>query len=98
MIEYWIAYRDVDNYEPRRSFEYLEPPSAERGMIEEQVIVRGVGTQDIYVRWHHWFIDKTKLHLVTCTHGELSLTEVRDLAIQAIRFGHESDPGGKKWD
>lgn len=86
MVEYWVAYFDIADHELHR-FECLNPPADPLG--EDHMLVGEEGMKDVFVRWHHWFVEQTQLHLVTCTHTDLSFPEVREVALQAVRFAQE---------
>jgi hypothetical protein len=60
------------------------------GLLRDQVILRGGGLEDVYIRWHHRVINQIKLHLVACTSLELTIPEVRELILQAIKFAEET--------
>ena len=89
MIEYWIAYLNVGEQEPYPAFECLPGPDAPVELLKEVVIMGNTETEDIYIRWSHWLLNNTRLHLVTCTEVELTTPEVKELALQAAKFAQE---------
>jgi hypothetical protein len=89
MVEYWVAYLSVGGQEAPPFFECLTAPAAPIGLVKDVFMLGNAETKDVYIRWHHWFVNNTKLHLVTCTEVELTTYEVRELALQAVKFAGE---------
>jgi hypothetical protein len=89
MAEYWVVYFDLEGFKVGRSFRCLAPKSLEARLPEDRLILGGGLRKDIYLCWHHWFVNQTRLHLATCTHTELTLHEVREVVFEAIKFAEE---------
>ena len=87
MVEYWVGYFDLEDHALRHAFECLSRPADPVG--EDYMLLGEAGMKNAYIRWHHWFVEQTQLHLVTCTHRELFPDEVKELALQAVKFARE---------
>jgi hypothetical protein len=86
MADYWIVYRDVEDSEPRQSFEVMATPPPQSMVIKDNLIPGLQGMKPVYIKWHHRRIGVDEVHLVTYTHAELKQPEIRDLVNQALRF------------
>jgi hypothetical protein len=89
MKEYWIAYLNVGEQDSYPAFECLPGPATPVELLKEVVIMGNTETEDVYIRWSHWWVNDTRLHLVTCTEVELTTSEVKELALQATKFAQE---------
>jgi hypothetical protein len=85
MADYWLIYRDIDDYEPRQSFEMMGVPPPHSMVIEDNVIPGLPGMKPVYIKWHHRRIGVDEVHLLTYTHTELKQPEIRDLVNQALK-------------
>jgi hypothetical protein len=85
MTIYYVAYRDVEGHEPRKSFELMIPPPAGSTVVE-QTVPSLYGHRTIYIQWHRRQFGEDMLHLATYTQTQLNPNEVGDLAQQAIKF------------
>src|SRR5687768_2163950 len=89
MAEYWVIYRDVEDSEPRQSFEVMAAPEADQMVIRDGVLPGMAGLKDLHIKWHHRQLGPDAVHLVTYTHVALKAHEVKDLVTQAYRFAQE---------
>jgi hypothetical protein len=89
MAEYWILYRDIEDHEPRKSFEQLTSASPEVTTIRDQVIPGWFDAQPIHIRWYHQQFGLNELHLLAYTHQELKANEAEALVNQIIKFVQE---------
>lgn len=89
MAEYWIVYKDIEDSEPRQSFEVMAAPQPGKPVIKSEILPGGLGMKDIYIRRHGRRIGTNDIHLLTYTHQELRPREVRGLAHQALKFAQE---------
>jgi hypothetical protein len=85
LAEYYVVYWDIEDHQPRQSFEVLGSPP-EGSMIRDQIIPGQPPARPIYIRWHHLQIESDAIHLLTCTHEILKAGEVRALVLQAYKF------------
>ena len=76
---------------PYPAFECLPGPVTPVELLKEVVIMGNTEAEDVYIRWSHWLINNTRLHLMTCTEVELPAPEVKELALQAAKFAQEQD-------
>jgi hypothetical protein len=89
MAEYWVVYKDIEESEPRQSFEVMAAPQPGEPVIKSDILLGVIGDQDIYVRRYGRRIGTDEVHLVTYTHQSLRPREVRHLLVQAYRFAQE---------
>ncbi len=82
----WIAYRDIEDYQPRPSFEILNPPGKDGLQVKGMVLPGMFGAKDIHIKWHTAKIEDTIINLVTYTHQALSARHVRRLLREAYTF------------
>lgn len=87
MVEYWVAYFSIGDSRVEHLFECIPPGPI--GLLRDQVIRRGGGREDVYIRWHHRLVEQIKLHLMACTPTELTIHEVREVVLQAVKFAEE---------
>jgi hypothetical protein len=84
MAEYWIVYKDIEDSEPRQSFEVMAAPKLGEATIPSEILP--MGEKEIYVRWYHRQVGAASLHLLTYTHVALKAHQVRGLVSQALGF------------
>lgn len=89
MAEYWITYRDIEDYEPRKSFEVMGVPPPDSLIVKPGILPGMGGLKDLHIKWHHRQVGADAVHLLTYTHVALKAHEVKDLVIQAYRFAQE---------
>jgi hypothetical protein len=85
MTEYYIVWHDVEDYEPRRTFELITVPP-QKLSAEDKAVPSMAGFKTIYIRWHRRQLSEDQVYLVTYTHQQLTDQEVEDLLEQATRF------------
>ena len=89
MAEYWIVYKNIEESEPRQSFEMMAAPRSGEPVIPSEILTGVLGEKDIYVRRYGRRLGVDEVHLLTYTHQELKPREVRLLATQALKFAQE---------
>jgi hypothetical protein len=86
MADYWITYKDIEDIEPRQSFEMMGVPKPGEQVVRSGMLPGKAGLKDLYVRWLHRGVGADTVHLLTYTHVALKARESKDLVIQALRF------------
>ena len=91
MAEYWIVYRDIEDSEPRQSFEMMVAPQPGEPLIKSEILPGAPGGKDVYIRRNGRRIGIDEVHLLTYTHQELNPRQVRNLMNQALKFAQEQN-------
>jgi hypothetical protein len=89
MSNYYLSYRDIEDRQPRKSFDMLASASPEATTIQDQVIPGWFGAQPIHIRWYHQQLGPDEIHLLTYTHKELRADEAEALVSLAHKFAQE---------
>jgi hypothetical protein len=89
MAEYWVVYKDIEDSEPRQSFEMMAAPQPGEPVIKSEVLPGALGEKDVYIRRNGRRIGVDEIHLLTYTHQELNPREVRNLMNQALNFAQD---------
>ena len=83
MTDYYLTYSDIEELEPRKSFELTGPPPQ---LLAEDYVIPGLrGFKPIYVRWYHQRLGPDQLHLLTYTYAEPKAVEVEDWVVNAFK-------------
>jgi hypothetical protein len=83
MTHYYLTYSDIDELEPRKSFELTGPPPQ---LLAEDHVIPGLrGFKPIYIRWYHQRLGPDQLHLVTYTYNEPRAVEVEYWVVNAFK-------------
>jgi hypothetical protein len=89
MTDYYVAYRDIEDRQPRRTFELMALPPAGALAINDQVVPGWFGAKPMHIRWYHQRLGRDTLHLLTYTHADLEDEEVQTLLEQAYKLTQE---------
>lgn len=82
----WLAYRDIEDYEPRGSFEILASPATEGLLVKDTVIPGEFGLKEVHIKWHSTRIEGVEVRLVTYTHEAVPPGRARRLLKAAYNF------------
>lgn len=90
----YVAYRDVEDYQPRQSFEALDSVPPDRAglmassghFVKSQTIPAAPGMKPVYIRWYGFAANARHVELVTYTHEALATGQVQDIARRMVEF------------
>jgi hypothetical protein len=85
MTDYYIVWHDVEDYEPRRTFEMIKT-SPEKLSPEDKSLPAMAGLRTMYIRWHRRPFGQDQVHLVTYTNYQIKPQEIETLLDGAINF------------
>ena len=91
MAEYHVASWNIEDHQPRQSFEVMAAPQPGELAIRPGVRPGLLGEKDIYIRRYGRRIGLDQVHLVTYTYQELNPRQVRHLVYQAFKFAQEQN-------
>lgn len=78
MTRLYIAYRDIEDHQPRQSFEVIEIPAG--GMIVKSQVLPGLyGHKPIHIKWHTCTVANQPVSLVTYTHQPITPVETVEI-------------------
>lgn len=89
MAEHWVVYKDIEDSEPRQSFEVRAAPKPDELVVKSGILPGMGGLKDLHIKWHHRQVGADAIHLLTYTHVALKAHQVKDLVRQAYRFAQE---------
>src|SRR5262245_13034014 len=92
MTDYYVVWHDVEDYEPRRTFELIKVPG-EKLSQENHAVPSMAGLKTMYIRWHRQQAGEDQLYLVTYTHRQLKEPEIKELIDQAFQFIYRHKSG-----
>ena len=86
MSDYYVAYWDIEDRQPRRTFEVIGLPPVGTLAITDQVVPGWFGAKPLHIHWYHQPLGRDTLHLLTYTHADLEDRETKELIDQAYKF------------
>ena len=85
MTDYYIVWHDVEDYEPRRTFEMIQT-APEKLSPEDKSVPAMAGLRTMYIRWHRQQFGQDQVYLVTYTNYQIKPQEIETLLDGAISF------------
>jgi hypothetical protein len=85
MTDYYIVWHDVEDYEPRRTFEMIKT-APEKLSPEDKSVPAMAGLKTMYIRWHRRQFGQDQIYLVTYTNYQIKPQEIETLLDGAINF------------
>jgi len=86
MSKVYIAWRDIDDHEPRQSFKVLPEPGPENMPAREQTIPGQFGMKAIYIKWYAALVRGDVINLITYTHEPVAIGKAKRLMRAAHKF------------
>lgn len=90
MSDYYVIYRDIEDCQPRRTFEVTGLPPAGALTINNQVVPGWFGAKPLHIRWYHQRLGRDTLHLLTYTHTDIEDQEIKALLNQAYKLTQQN--------
>lgn len=85
MTDYYLVWHDVEDYEPRRTFEMIKV-APEKLSPQDKAVPAMAGLRTMYIRWHRRQFSQHQLHLVTYTNYQLKPQDIETLLEGAVKF------------